>query len=64
MITMLPLTVTLRDYGHAEKISGALSRRLSETGAPESAVGKTGEIAYVGKYCILSRSGARCPWHY
>jgi len=45
-LSLLPLTVTLRDYGHAEKVSGALSRRLSEAGAPESAAGKTGEIAY------------------
>lgn len=41
-LSLLPLTVILRDDGHAEKVISALSRRLSETGAPERA----GEIAY------------------
>lgn len=45
-IALLPLTVTLRDYSKAEKVSDALPRRLSEDGAPAKAAGETGDIAY------------------
>lgn len=45
-LSLLPLTVTLRDYSRAEKVSDALPRRLSEAGAPEIAAGETGDIAY------------------
>ena len=43
---LLPLSLTLRDFGAAEKVSGALSRPLSEQGAPETAAGAVGDIAY------------------
>ena len=43
---MLPLKLTLRDFGSAEKVSDALSRPLSEQGAPATAAGAVGEIAY------------------
>ncbi|WP_312655412.1 cyclophilin-like fold protein [Kluyvera ascorbata] len=45
-IALLPLTVTLRDYSTAEKVSEALPRRLSEYGAPANAAGEIGDIAY------------------
>lgn len=45
-IALLPLTVTLRDYSTAEKVSEALPHRLSEDGAPGNAAGETGDIAY------------------
>ncbi|WP_199635892.1 cyclophilin-like fold protein [Serratia sp. PAMC26656] len=45
-IELLPLTLTLKDYGDAEKISGALPHRLSQDAAPESDAGATGDIAY------------------
>lgn len=45
-VVLLPLTVTLRDYSPAEKVTEALSRRLSEEGAPANAAGDTGDIAY------------------
>lgn len=43
---LLPLTLTLKDYGDAEKISGALPHRLSQDAAPRSDAGATGDIAY------------------
>lgn len=45
-VALLPLTVTLRDYSPAEKVSEGLPRRLSEDGAPANAAGETGDIAY------------------
>ncbi|MCA6999708.1 cyclophilin-like fold protein [Dickeya solani] len=45
-ISLLPLAVTLRDYSPAEKVSGALPRPLSEDGAPATAAGEKGDIAY------------------
>lgn len=45
-IKLLPLTLTLKDYGEAEKISGALPHRLSQDAAPRSDAGATGDIAY------------------
>lgn len=45
-LSFLPLTVTLRDYSRAEKVSDALPRRLSEAGAHASAAGEAGDIAY------------------
>lgn len=44
--SLLPLTFMLRDFGEAEKVSGALSRALSEAGAPATAAGAVGDIAY------------------
>ena len=43
---LLPLTVTLREFSPAEKVSGALPRRLSEEGAPATDAGAVGDIAY------------------
>ncbi len=43
---LLPLSLTLRDFGAAEKVSGALSRPLSVAGAPAKAAGALGDIAY------------------
>lgn len=45
-LSLLPLTVTLRDFNHAEKVSDALPRRLSVVGAPERAAGAIDDIAY------------------
>lgn len=44
--SLLPLTVTLREFGHSEKVSGALPRPLSEEGAPATDAGAVGDIAY------------------
>lgn len=44
--SLLPLTLTLREFGAAEKISGALPRPLSEQGAPTTDAGAAGDIAY------------------
>lgn len=44
--SLLPLTVTLREFGHSEKVSGALPRPLSEEGAPATGAGAVGDIAY------------------
>ena len=43
---LLPITLTLRDFGAAEKVSGALPKHLSEQGAPATAAGAVGDIAY------------------
>lgn len=43
---LLPLTVTLRDFSAAEKVSGTLPKRLSEEGAPATDAGAVGDIAY------------------
>lgn len=45
-VSLLPLTVTLRDLSEAEKVSGALPRGLSEDGAPATDAGNVGDIAY------------------
>ena len=45
-VALLPLTVTLRDFSSAEKVSGALPKRLSEEGAPATDAGAVGDIAY------------------
>ena len=44
--SLLPLTLTLREFGAAEKVSGALPRPLSEEGAPATDAGSIGDIAY------------------
>ncbi len=45
-VALLPLTVTLRDFSDAEKVSGVLPKRLSEEGAPATSAGAVGDIAY------------------
>lgn len=44
--SLLPLTLTLREFGAAEKVSGALPRPLTEEGAPATDAGDAGDIAY------------------
>ncbi len=44
--SQLPLTVTLRDFSAAEKISDALPKRLSEDNAPATDAGAVSDIAY------------------
>lgn len=43
---LLPLALTLRDFGDAEKVSDAMPVRLSEEGAPATDAGAAGDIAY------------------
>ncbi len=45
-LSLLPLTLTLNDYGNAEKNSEGLPKALSEEGAPESDSGSTGDLVY------------------
>ena len=45
-VSLLPLTVMLREFSPSEKVSGALPRRLSEEGAPATDAGAVGDIAY------------------
>jgi hypothetical protein len=44
--SLLPLTLTLRDFSVAEKVSGTLPKRLSEEGSPATDAGTMGDIAY------------------
>jgi hypothetical protein len=53
-VSLLPLTVTLREFGHAEKVSGALTRPLSEEGAPTTDAGAVGDIAYYAPWQNLA----------
>ncbi len=53
-VSMLPLTVTLRDFSPAEKVSDGLSKRLSKYGAPASGMGMTGDIAYYSPWGNLA----------
>lgn len=46
LVAQLPVSLTLRDLGQAEKVSGALPKRLSEQGARARDAGARGEIAY------------------
>ena len=43
--SLLPLTLTLKDYASTEKISD-LPKRLSTHGAPEGSVPQVGDVAY------------------
>jgi hypothetical protein len=45
-LSLLPLTLTLRVFSVAEKVSGALTKRLSEEGSPATDAGAVGDIAY------------------
>ena len=45
-VALLPLNLSLRDFGSAEKVSDSLPRPLSEQGAPATAAGAVGDIAY------------------
>ncbi len=52
--SLLPMTITLREFGHAEKVSGALPKRLSEQGAPATDAGTFGDIAYYAPWGNLA----------
>lgn len=58
---LLPLTVTLRDFSAAEKVSGALPRRLSEEGATATAAGAVGDIAYYAPWGNIAFYRGRGP---
>ena len=61
--SMLPLRLTLRDYGDAEKISD-LSRQLSTAEAPSAHKPEAGHIAYYapwGNLAIFHRDFANSP---
>jgi hypothetical protein len=59
--SLLPLTLTLRDFSPAEKVSGALPKRLSEEGAPPSAAGAVGDIAYYAPWRNIAFYRGRGP---
>ncbi len=52
--SLLPMTITLREFGHAEKVSGSLPKRLSELGAPATDAGALGDIAYYAPWGNLA----------
>lgn len=57
---LLPLTLTLRDFNAAEKISDELPQRLTQAGAPEAAAGVAGDIAFYapwGNLALFYRPG-------
>ena len=58
---LLPLKLTLRDFGSAEKVSDALSRPLSEQGAPATAAGAVGDIAYYAPWRNIAFYRGRGP---
>jgi hypothetical protein len=51
--TLLPLTLTLRDYHHTEKISD-LPRKLAMTGAPDGYQPAVGDITYYAPWGNLA----------
>jgi len=51
--SLLPLTLTLKDYSGTEKISD-LPRRLCTKGAPEGSVPSVGDIAYYAPWGNLA----------
>lgn len=58
-VSLLPLTITLKDYASTEKISD-LPKRLSTAGAPEGTDPSIGDIAYYapwGNLAIFYRDG-------
>jgi hypothetical protein len=52
-VSLLPLTLTLKDYAETEKISD-LSRRLSTKGAPSGSDPSIGDIAYYSPWGNLA----------
>ena len=60
-VSLLPLTVTLRDFSPAEKVSGALPKRLSEEGAPVADAGAVGDIAYYAPWGNIAFYRGRGP---
>lgn len=57
----LPLTLTLRDFGEAEKVSDALPVRLSVEGAPATDAGAAGDIAYYAPWRNIAFYRGRGP---
>ncbi len=51
--TLLPLTLTLRDYHRTEKI-GDLPRRLATTGAPDGYAPSIGDLTYYAPWGNLA----------
>ncbi len=60
-VALLPLTLTLRDFSDAEKVSGALPKRLSEEGAPATDAGDVGDIAYYAPWANVAFYRGRGP---
>ncbi len=60
-VALLPLTMTLRDFSDAEKVSGALPKRLSEEGAPATDAGAVGDIAYYAPWRNIAFYRGRGP---
>lgn len=52
-IAMMPMTITLSDYGQIEKVSD-LRRRLSTVGAPDGYTPQAGDIAYYAPWGNLA----------
>lgn len=52
-VSLLPLTLTLRDYAETEKVSD-LPKRLSTEGAPPGADPSVGDIAYYAPWGNLA----------
>jgi hypothetical protein len=52
-VSLLPLTLTLKDYASTEKISD-LPRRLSTKGAPEGVKPSVGDVAYYAPWGNLA----------
>lgn len=52
-VAMLPLTLTLKDYGQTEKVSD-LPQKLSTTGSPSGYTPHTGDIAYYAPWGNLA----------
>jgi hypothetical protein len=54
--SLLPLALTFRDFGAAEKVSGVLPKRLSEEGAPATDAGvvATSPITRLGEISLFT----------
>ncbi|WP_256942432.1 cyclophilin-like fold protein [Bacillus sp. OV166] len=52
-ISLLPMTLTLKDYAGMEKISD-LPKRLSTTGSPDGTAGSNGDITYYAPWGNLA----------
>jgi hypothetical protein len=59
--SLLPITLTLRDFSSAEKVSGTLPKRLSEEGAPATDAGAVGDIAYYAPWGNIAFYRGRGP---
>ncbi|MFE1885691.1 cyclophilin-like fold protein [Streptomyces diastatochromogenes] len=60
---LLPLTLSLSDFHHTERIAD-LPRRLTTSGAPDAAAAKAGDLAYYapwGNLAVYYRDGGPGP---